>query len=381
MRLTDNHERCVALRCDLFGRALTRDRARFLRVSFFHADIPDTRELGVLLFAVFWGLAAGTAIASGQSCEVERLTNPIPRTSCVYLIPSLTGGGYAPLAYRAEGGSDLEGIEATVRALGAGYNRHGATDAGQARDAEDEGEAKRDERFCLAGQANPEGYDLVLRPVASSPANHGRFVEKGGHWSGFGTSNCAKDDSRAQSGGRYYLFARALHGCITCPGRNSLPLDLNQMAVSASASSSLCLREQNASCGGLTSISAMRDSMRETGFVPPTLAIERNPNGRWHTLDRNFILFHTISTMALFADIWTTERAQPKAIELNPLFGRHPTPARVYSIAVPLHIFFVYRSYRAKKLAPRRSVWKLTPRLSIAVHTAAAINNLVVARQ
>jgi hypothetical protein len=121
-----------------------------------------------------------------------------------------------------------------------------------------------------------------------------------------------------------------------------------------------------------------------TAFVPPTLAIERNTNKSWHTLDRKFILLQTFSTMALLADLETTARGlaqQPRATELNPLFGKDPSRARLYGIAVPLNIFPFYLSYHSKKIAPRRSVWKVGPEMCIAVHTAAAINNVIVTRR
>ncbi|MGA8837675.1 MAG: hypothetical protein WCF74_16885 [Candidatus Sulfotelmatobacter sp.] len=115
--------------------------------------------------------------------------------------------------------------------------------------------------------------------------------------------------------------------------------------------------------------------------MPPTLAVEQNTNKRWRTLDNKFTLLHTLSTVALVGDLETTVRglaAQPKATELNPIFGEHPTRARLYGIAVPLNAFSFYLSYHYKKTAPSRSVWKLGPGMSIAVHTAAAINNLIV---
>jgi hypothetical protein len=45
---------------------------------------------------------------------------------------------------------------------------------------------------------------------------------------------------------------------------------------------------------------------------------------------------------------------------------------------VPLSAFSFYLSYHYKKMEPSRSVWKVAPGLSIAIHTAAAINNLIV---
>jgi hypothetical protein len=103
------------------------------------------------------------------------------------------------------------------------------------------------------------------------------------------------------------------------------------------------------------------------------------------TLDRKFILLQTFSTSALVADLETTAHVfagrQPKAIELDPLFGQHPTRARLYGIGVPLDAFIFYMSYHAKKAASNRRIWEIGPGLSIAVHSAAAINNLIVAQR
>ena len=142
---------------------------------------------------------------------------------------------------------------------------------------------------------------------------------------------------------------------------------------------------QAASVGWLGSSSADQDA-RERGelqFVPPTFSIEPNNGQQWHTLDAKFITLHALSTAALIADSVTTLRGlkeNPNATELDPLFGKHPTPGRLFGIAVPLQIFNICLSYHLKKIAPRRSDWKLAPRLSIALHTFGAANNLVVMR-
>ena len=119
-----------------------------------------------------------------------------------------------------------------------------------------------------------------------------------------------------------------------------------------------------------------------TNLAPSTLVTERAPERRQRTVDRQFILLHALSTMALIADLETTARAVeglPRATEVNPLFGQHPTRARLYGIGVPLDALTIYVSYHYKKTEPKRSVWKVGPALSIAVHTAVAINNLIVA--
>ncbi len=98
-------------------------------------------------------------------------------------------------------------------------------------------------------------------------------------------------------------------------------------------------------------------------------------------MDRKFILLQALSAMALVADVETTVRdLQGQTIgELNPLFGQHPTRARLYGMNVPLNILTFYVSYHYKKSQPNRNLWKVAPAVSIAVHTGATVNNLIVA--
>ena len=146
----------------------------------------------------------------------------------------------------------------------------------------------------------------------------------------------------------------------------------------AAASSSLP-DAPSASCGS-------PDKIDGTGYTngillaPPAMAFEPNTNSRVRVLDHKFILLQSLSTVALLADVETTVHAiaaQPRATELNPLFGAHPTRARLYGIAVPLNALSFYLSYHAKKTEPKRNWWIIGPGVSIAVHSAAAINNLI----
>jgi hypothetical protein len=117
-------------------------------------------------------------------------------------------------------------------------------------------------------------------------------------------------------------------------------------------------------------------------LAPPATAMEPNAYNRGRVLDRKFILLQSLSTVALLADIETTAHAvaaQPRATELNPLFGAHPTRARLYGISVPLNALSFFLSYRAKKAEPKRRLWIIGPGVSIAVHSSAAINNLIAA--
>jgi hypothetical protein len=164
-----------------------------------------------------------------------------------------------------------------------------------------------------------------------------------------------------------------------CVRQNRPPLELNQIAPASSATVSSDLPEtpRPQSTVGTPEVSRTR-------AVPPALDMKQTTNTGSRTLDGKFVLLHTLSTGALFADLETTARAlagPAKATELNGLFGGHPTRARLYGIAVPLDAVSFYLSYRSKKIEPRRNLWKLAPGLSMAVHTAAAINNLIVAHR
>ena len=164
-----------------------------------------------------------------------------------------------------------------------------------------------------------------------------------------------------------------------CARENHLSSELNPTPLLPATTSSDLPEAPVAFQGGPSSADGTRD-LSGTRFVPPTLVAEPNTNRRGHTVDRNFILLHAFSAAALVADLETTVRSfqgQGKATELNPLFGAHPTRARLYGIAVPINAFSFYLSYHYKKIEPGRSIWKLGPGLTIAVHTAAAINNLI----
>jgi hypothetical protein len=162
-----------------------------------------------------------------------------------------------------------------------------------------------------------------------------------------------------------------------CAQGNRLATEPNQRPVCVAGT--IDLPEAPSTSLGDSSSGDARE-VSESHFVSPTLELEKNAGKGGRTLDRHFILLNTLSAVALVADLETTVRGvegQAKGAELNPLFGSHPTRARLYGIAVPLNIFSLYVSYHYKKIEPRGSIWKLGPGVSIGVHTAAAINNLI----
>ena len=168
----------------------------------------------------------------------------------------------------------------------------------------------------------------------------------------------------------------------TAPQVGNAQPELNQGVASATGATSAELPEAPSAIGGSPDGPASEPDPGKTCLVSSTPAMERTSHGSGRTLDRQFILLHTLSTVALVADLETTAHdleGQSKSGELNPLFGQHPTRARLYGISVPLNALSLYVSYRYKKSAPGRNLWKIGPGLLIAVHTAASINNLLAA--
>jgi hypothetical protein len=165
-----------------------------------------------------------------------------------------------------------------------------------------------------------------------------------------------------------------------CAVENRSPIALRGAATSAAVKAASTLPDAPSSVWSTSTTTDDAREMSGTGFVLPTLSMERNSNEGWHTLDRKFFLLNALSTVALLADLETTARglaAQPKAMELNPLFGKHPSTARLYGTGLSINMLLIYQSYHFKKLGPRRNVWTIGPKVSIVVHTAAAINNLI----
>jgi hypothetical protein len=122
---------------------------------------------------------------------VELLSQPIP-LPYIYIGPSLMAGGYAPLAYRAEAGIDLESTHALVRALGA-YDDGHKTDDGD--------------------QPNPNGHDRYLEGAAYFRMRAGWFFGMGWRWSQLSTTNYTKGASRPEFGGGYDWSLRSCDGC------------------------------------------------------------------------------------------------------------------------------------------------------------------------
>jgi hypothetical protein len=131
----------------------------------------------------------------GDALE-EVLTLPIPHPFLL-LGPSLMGGGYAPFAYRVEGGIDVESSYAIVRASGAYDNGRKVNDN---------------------DQPNSNGHDRYLDGAAYFRLNRtgrfqGLYFGAGYTWSQLSTTNYTKGGGRYQVGGGYDLFLRSCKEC------------------------------------------------------------------------------------------------------------------------------------------------------------------------
>lgn len=145
--------------------------------------------VGLCLSAAAVGQPIATAGHSDD--DVELLTKPIPHPY-VYLAPSLMGGGYAPLAYRAEAGVEIESTHAIFRALGAYDNGHKTNDN---------------------DQPNQKGHDRYVESAIYYRLTRKWFVGAGWRWNQLSTTNYTKGGSRPEFGGGYDLVTRPCDGC------------------------------------------------------------------------------------------------------------------------------------------------------------------------
>lgn len=195
-------------------------------------------------------------------------------------------------------------------------------------------------------------------------------------------SNCF-DQSRARADLPDSILTATSFGLHDCAQQNRAAIQGERRAAAGTVTASAELPDAPSFAEGGDHKTDDPHDVSGTGFSPRDGATQRNANRIWSTVDRRFIVLHTLSAMALVADVETTVRVlaeQPKANELNPLFGGRPTRARLYGIGLPLNALSFYLSYHYKRMNPNGRVWKLGPGLCIAFHTAAALNNLVTAR-
>lgn len=103
--------------------------------------------------------------------------------------------------------------------------------------------------------------------------------------------------------------------------------------------------------------------------VAPIAAPERSPF-------KNLLI---LDTAAWAADTATTQAGILKgATEINPIFGPHPSPARLWGTSAALQGIFLYSCYLDRRAHPQGRFWKTMMKISSAAHAGAAVNNAVV---
>jgi hypothetical protein len=129
---------------------------------------------------------------------------PVPY---LFVGPSVMGGGYAPVAYRAEGGLSMDDKHVIFRALGAYDNGHKVNDN---------------------DQSNPNGHDrylesaLYFRPGWSW--SRSLYVGGGYLWNQLSTTNYTKGAGRYEIGGGYDWSKRP---CESCRSEFSMRVNLD----------------------------------------------------------------------------------------------------------------------------------------------------------
>lgn len=139
--------------------------------------------------------------------QQERTTNPesaldpfmtrLTPHPYIFVGPSLMGAGYAPLAYRVEGGLNVESTHCLMSVSGAYDNGHQVNDG---------------------DQPNPKGHDRYLdAAVGFRPAQSGVlgnvFFGFGWRWSQLSTTNYTKTANRPQIRGGFDITHHPCSGC------------------------------------------------------------------------------------------------------------------------------------------------------------------------
>jgi hypothetical protein len=104
-------------------------------------------------------------------------------------------------------------------------------------------------------------------------------------------------------------------------------------------------------------------------------AMQRSPE-RKHVVDSRFLYVNGAYALAAAYDGATTQwfLHNTNAYEVNPLFGHHPSTARLWGEGSALTAAMIFGSYELKKHHSR--FWWLPPAVGMAAHTFAASHNL-----
>jgi hypothetical protein len=114
----------------------------------------------------------------------------------------------------------------------------------------------------------------------------------------------------------------------------------------------------------------------------------RAPKRQFKVADRKFWALAALQTGATIADFETTqwaERKAPYGTEENPLFGSHPSRARMYSIGFTLTSAQIFLQYRSKRFGERtgklKHAWIAGALFDTGLHTILAVHNAEIAER
>lgn len=151
---------------------------------------------------------------------------------------------------------------------------------------------------------------------------------------------------------------------------------LINLPTTAQARVQACARQE-------PSVSDLPDKPGSKAATPPKMQVE-DPASKVHlkVADKKFWILAGLQVGASVADFETTQWAQrvhPDGGELNPLYGRHPGRARMYSIGMSLDAVQILMQYRAKGKAQEtgkmKKAWIVGALLNTGVHTFLAVHN------
>lgn len=137
------------------------------------------------------------------------------------------------------------------------------------------------------------------------------------------------------------------------------------------------------------SVSDLPDKPETRAATLPEIRAE-SAGGKPHfkVADKKFWILAGLQVGATVADFETTQWAQrvrPDGGELNPLYGRHPGRARMYSIGMSLDAVQILMQYRSKakpqEAGKLKRAWIVGALLNTGVHTFLAVHNGQIAGQ
>lgn len=119
--------------------------------------------------------------------------------------------------------------------------------------------------------------------------------------------------------------------------------------------------------------------------TPPTPAgvdrFQSHESAGRHGQRTEFRKLAWIGLAAWAADTTSTQIGLLRGLnESNPIFGQHPSPARLWATSISIEGFSLYTCHRESQEHPRGRFWKAAARLSIALHAAATANNVIALR-